>query len=133
MANCLILIAAVNADTYTLPSPLFADCITILPIAVIEYCNPVGIPIRRSSCAASFLMWRSSFPSHISSIFREITIRQQIPLMACAVMVAMAAPAHPHFSTTMQNRSKKIFSTAANARKINGVLLSPTDLRILDR
>ena len=29
-------IAAVKADTYVLPSPLFADCITILPIAVME-------------------------------------------------------------------------------------------------
>ena len=36
MVNCLIFIAAVKADTYVLPSPLFADCITILPIAVME-------------------------------------------------------------------------------------------------
>jgi hypothetical protein len=48
-------------------------------------------------------------------------------------MVAMAAPAHPSFSTTIQNKSRKMFRTADNARNINGVLLSPTDLKILDR
>ena len=54
-------------------------------------------------------------------------------MIACAEMVAMAAPAHPSFSTTIQNKSRKMFRTADNARNINGVLLSPTDLKILDR
>lgn len=35
-----------------------------------------------------------------------------MPLIACAVIVAAAAPAHPHFSTTIQNRSRKIFNIA---------------------
>ena len=64
---------------------------------------------------------------------RIIKIRHKIPLIACAEMVAMAAPAHPSFSTTIQNKSRKMFRTADNARNINGVLLSPTDLKILDR
>ena len=42
-----------------------------------------------------------------------------MPLIACAVIVAAAAPAHPHFSTTIQNRSRKIFNIAENARKRN--------------
>ena len=43
-----------------------------------------------------------------------------MPLIACAVIVAAAAPAHPHFSTTIQNRSRKIFNIAENARKRKG-------------
>ena len=42
IANCLILTAAVIAETYTLPNALFADCMTMLPIAVIENCRPIG-------------------------------------------------------------------------------------------
>ena len=56
-----------------------------------------------------------------------------MPLIACAVIVAAAAPAHPHFSTTIQNRSRKIFNIAENARKRNGVRLSPSERRILDK
>ena len=48
MANCFILIPAVNPEIYTLPRLLFADCITMLPMAVMEYCRPIGTPIVMS-------------------------------------------------------------------------------------
>jgi len=74
-----------------------------------------------------------SFLSHRSFILRIIKTRHKIPLIACAEIVAIAAPAHPSLSTIIQNKSRKMFRTADNARNINGVLLSPTDRKILDR
>ena len=62
-----------------------------------------------------------------------MTNRQRIPLMAWEAIVAKAAPAHPHPATTMKKRSRKIFNTAENARNINGVRLSPTARRMLDK
>ena len=58
---------------------------------------------------------------------------QRIPLIACAVIVAIAAPIQPHFKTIIQNRSRKIFRTAENPRNRKGVRLSPTERRMLDR
>ena len=34
--------------------------------------------------------------------FKAINNKHKIPLTACAKMVAMAAPAHPHFKTRIQ-------------------------------
>ena len=62
-----------------------------------------------------------------------IKTRQREPLMAWERIVAMAAPAQPHFSTTMQKRSGKIFRQAEKARNIKGVRLSPSERRILDK
>ena len=133
IANCLILMPAVNPETHTLPSPLFADCITILPIAVMENCSPVGSPIARSSFTAVIFTVLFSFVRCSTFIFLPIKTRHSMPLIACAVIVAAAAPAHPHFSTTIQNRSRKIFNIAENARKRKGVRLSPSERRILDK
>ena len=105
----------------------------MLPIAVMENWRPVGSPIWRSSAIASFLITRFSFESHKIFMRRIMTNRQRIPLIAWDAIVAKAAPAHPHFATTMKKRSRKILSTAENARKMNGVRLSPTARRILDK
>ena len=48
-------------------------------------------------------------------------------------MVAMAAPAHPHFKTRIQKKSKPIFKTAEKAKKKNGVFESPIALKIADK
>ena len=50
--------------------------------------------------------------------------------MPCEAIVAIAAPAVPQPRTRMQNRSSPMLSTAENARKRNGVRLSPTARRI---
>ena len=64
---------------------------------------------------------------------KAINIKHKIPLTACAKMVAMAAPAHPHFKTRIQKKSKPIFKTAEKARKKNGVFESPIALKIADK
>ena len=51
-----------------------------------------------------------------------------IPENACEITVASAAPATPIGNTMIKSRSSPIFTNAASARKIRGVLLSPIDL-----
>ena len=55
-----------------------------------------------------------------------------MPLHACAVIVAIAAPAQPHFKTIIQNKSSNMFNIVENTKNINGVLLSPTERSIPD-
>ena len=43
--NIEILLEAVTAATTRDPSPFTAVCKITLPIAVMEYCNPIGMPI----------------------------------------------------------------------------------------
>ena len=43
-----------------------------------------------------------------------INNKHKTPLTAWAKMVAMAAPAHPHFKTRIQKKSRPIFKTAEN-------------------
>ena len=62
-----------------------------------------------------------------------INNKHKTPLTAWAKMVAMAAPAHPHFKTRIQKKSRPIFKTAENARKKNGVFESPIALNIADK
>ena len=45
MKNILIRAAEVKAATQAVPNALLALCNMILPIAVIENCNPIGTPI----------------------------------------------------------------------------------------
>ena len=45
MKNILIRAAEVKAATQAVPKALLALCNMILPIAVIENCNPIGTPI----------------------------------------------------------------------------------------
>ena len=132
MVNCLILTPAVNPETQTLPKPLFADCMTILPIAVIEYCNPIGIPMARRFFVTAPFHRQFRCDNFRTSTRFHINTRHKIPLTACAVMVAAAAPAHPKPSTIIQNKSSKIFNPVEIARNTNGVLLSPTALKMLD-
>ena len=39
------MLAAVTAVTYAVPRPLTAVCTMTLPMAVMEYCSPMGRPI----------------------------------------------------------------------------------------
>ena len=98
----------------------------MLPIAVMEYCNPIGIPMVihvSIFLPFNFISLRLSF--NISN-FLFISIRHNIPLTACDVMVAPAAPAHPHLNTIMNSRSNSMLETVETARNIKGVLESPT-------
>ena len=62
-----------------------------------------------------------------------INSKHKIPLTAWAKIVAMAAPAQPHFKTRIQKKSKPIFRTAEKAKKKNGVFESPIALKIADK
>lgn len=62
--------------------------------------------------------------------FKAINNKHKIPLTAWTKMVAMAAPAHPHFKTRIQKKSRPIFKTAEKAKKRNGVFESPIALNI---
>ena len=64
---------------------------------------------------------------------KAINNKHKIPLTAWAKMVAMAAPAHPHFKTRMQKKSRPIFKNAEKAKKKNGVFESPIALKIADK
>ena len=46
--NILILLPAVTDATAIDPKEFTAVCKMTLPMAVIEYCNPIGIPILQS-------------------------------------------------------------------------------------
>ena len=50
----------------------------------------------------------------------------------CEKTVAMAAPATPHPSVRMQNKSSTMFSMVEKSRNQNGVLLSPNARMMLD-
>jgi hypothetical protein len=45
ITNILIRMAAVKAATQAVPSALFALCNMMLPMAVMENCNPIGTPM----------------------------------------------------------------------------------------
>jgi len=133
IANCFILIPAVKPETYTLPSPLLADCITMLPIAVTEYWSPIGTPIISILAVTFPFSLQSFFESFNIGNFFQIYIKHKILLHACAVIVAIAAPAHPHFKTIMHSKSRSMFNMVENTKNINGVLLSPTERSIPDQ
>ena len=42
------------------PRPLFADCMTIEPIAVTEYWRPIGRPMTTRFRATVLFQWQSS-------------------------------------------------------------------------
>ena len=59
--------AAVKAATQAVPNALLALCNMMLPIAVIENCNPIGTPIHINLRARAPLNFRSSsVPRNIS-------------------------------------------------------------------
>ena len=65
--NILMRMAAVKAATQAVPNALLALCNMILPIAVIENCNPIGTPIYINLRARAPLNFRSSgVPRNIS-------------------------------------------------------------------
>ena len=55
MKNVLIRMAAVNAATHAVPRALLALCNMMLPIAVMENCNPIGTPMFSSRFAKAVL------------------------------------------------------------------------------
>ena len=77
--NILIFVAAVIAATDIEPSPLTATCSTILPIAVIEYCNPIGIPIPHRIFMIFPFGAASSFVIRNTSYRFAMNIRQAMP------------------------------------------------------
>ena len=128
--NPPILLAAVMEATAMEPREFTALCRITLPIAVTEYCSPMGIPMLHRI----FTYWDSSFHSSflickISNFFL-IYSRQLTPDTAWETTVATAAPATPICRTMMQKRSRKIFRKAERIRKYRGVLLSPMARRI---
>ena len=62
MKSCLSLVPAVKPETYTLPRLLLALCMTIEPMAVMEYCRPMGIPMAISIPAVFLSQCLSAFP-----------------------------------------------------------------------
>ena len=95
------------------------------PMAVMEYCRPMGSPMAQSALQAS----ASGRPSSrvIRRMGKRFTIytRHATPDTAWDTTVAMAAPATPQSSSRMHARSSTMFSPADRARKYTGVRLSP--------
>jgi len=60
MKNILIRAAEVKAATQAVPNALLALCNMILPMAVIENCNPIGTPIANKVRASPAWNLRSS-------------------------------------------------------------------------
>ena len=65
------------------------------------------------------------------SSFLFITPREMITLIACASIVAMAAPDTPNLKTATKNRSPQILHTHAIATVSSGILESPIPLKML--
>ena len=121
------LFAAVTPATTVDPKPFTAAWITSVPIAVIEYCIPIGIPIAHKRIIYFGNGFHSSFvPRRIGKCF-PIYHRQHNPEIPCASTVASAAPLTPIRNTMINTRSSPILRTDANAKKITGVLLSPKE------
>ena len=124
--------AAVTAATAWEPSEFTAVCKITLPIAVMEYCRPIGMPMLQSMIA-----WR---PSNFISSFSNLRIsycfliykKHKIPEISWERTVAHAAPATPICRTRIASRSKRIFNMAEITRNITGVRLSPRERIIPD-
>ena len=105
---------------------------TIEPIAVIEYCNPIGSPIPSKFLTMDDFITLFSF-SICNTVKRFLmSIRHKMPLIPCDTIVARAAPATSSFKIIMQNKSNTILRQAEKARNKNGVRLSPTARNILE-
>ena len=96
-------------------------------MAVMEYCSPMGIPIRHSrpqqlrrKRRSSLLVWRMGY-------FFLMYTRQARPDTPWEITVARAAPATPILAQRMRAKSSPMFSTEDRARKYTGVLLSPSE------
>ena len=85
------------------------------------------LPIRRPSKRMSFFDKANG-----NSRFRMIKIDNNT-LIACAKIVAKAAPATPIWNPATNSTSPTIFSTQAIATVINGILESPIPRKILPR
>ena len=59
MKSILMRIPAVKAATQAVPNALLALCNMMLPMAVIENCSPMGIPMYNSVRAKAPLNFRS--------------------------------------------------------------------------
>ena len=77
------------------PSEFTAVCSITLPIAVIEYWNPIGNPIMIRFLTYCLLSCRSSLVICKRVIFFIIYIRHRTPDIACDKTVANAAPKTP--------------------------------------
>ena len=90
-----ILFAAVTDATAREPSPFTAVCNMTLPIAVMEYCSPMGIPILQRLPIICNSGFHSSFLILKISNFFMINIRHKTPESPCESTVAHAAPSTP--------------------------------------
>ncbi len=123
--NPLIRPEAVTAATAPEPSVLVALWRITLPMAVTEYCSPMGTPMPHSI----LILWPSGLHSsrrirRISNFF-TMNSRQQAPDTPWEITVAQAAPCTPIWRFTMKKRSSPTFRKDDITRKITGVLLSP--------
>ena len=117
--------AAVTAATAPDPRVFTADCRITLPMAVMEYCSPMGIPMLQRLA----IMWPSGLHSSLDmcriSNFFTIYNRHSRPETPWEITVAHAAPATPSPKLMIKIRSRATLSTEESSRKNTGVLLSP--------
>ena len=72
--------------------PLTAACTTIEPMAVMEYCSPIGKPIDISRSSSAFRGRRSSRDRRKMGYRLNRIARHSRPLIACDTTVAILAP-----------------------------------------
>ncbi len=100
------------------------------PMAVMEYCIPMGTPMMHRVRQEDQFSRRSSRLMRSTGNFLAIKTRQAAPEMPWETTVAMAAPATPASNHRMKAKSSAMFSTEERARKYTGVRLSPRERRI---
>ncbi len=122
----LIRPAAVTAATASEPRVLVALCRITLPMAVMEYCRPMGTPMPHRFPARCLSKAHSSLRIRRISNFFTINSRQHSPDTPWEITVAHAAPCTSQRRLTMKNRSSPILRKEDMTRKITGVLLSPS-------
>ena len=96
-----------------------------LPMAVMEYCSPMGRPMTHSSRARLQSQRQSPFSIFSTGKPRHIRTRHPTPAMAWERMVAKAAPNTSMWKVRINTKSSTIFSREAAMSQITGVRLSP--------
>ena len=113
------------------PRRFNVDCTIMVPKDVMENCNAIGIPIPISFPALLKENTASSLEALITcGYFFIIYPAHNTADTACAITVAHATPATPIWKLTTNTKSSRIFNADDKIKKYNGVLLSPTALKI---
>ena len=123
--NMLILLPVDTAATAMEPRELTAACKITLPMAVMEYWSPMGMPMAQSTRIMSLSGFFSS-----PSILRTGNLwimyaRHRTAEIPWETTVARAGPPTLIWSTRIVKKSRPMFNTEDRRRKYTGVLLSP--------